>query len=578
MRYSKLFGKTNKTAKNFESTNATLLIKAGFIDQVMAGVYTYLPLGLKVLSKIENIVRNHMDKISSEVLMPSLAPKENWAKTGRLEKVDVLMQAIGANPISLAKNDNSYVLSPTHEELVTPLVQKFTTSYKQLPLAVYQIQTKYRNEPRAKSGLLRCREFRMKDLYSFHTNQNDLKEYYEVVKTAYNSIFKELGIGDDTVIALASGGDFTEDFSHEFQTRCDSGEDLIFYSPKAKIYYNLEVAPSKSPDFVQSDTTENSMQEVFGENIIGTKKIAEFLKIEIERTTKTIFYTIDDDKMIAAAVRGDYEINEIKLKKIVGTKKLELASAEKIREFTGSEVGYAGIINLRDDIQVFADDSIKGRKNFEMGANKTNMHLINVNFGRDLPEPTQYYDFKNAKEGDIFPETNELYEVFKASEVGNIFPLHTKFSDQFGFKYITNEGKEEPVYMGCYGLGTSRVLGVIVEKFHDEKGLIWPINIAPYKVHLIGLNLDNDSVLTQANELYSTLIKEGIEVLFDDRVDVNPGTKFADCDLIGIPIRLVVSARNNGQIEFSLRSTPDNKEMIDEDLVIEKIKLVTNIR
>lgn len=577
MKYSKLFGKTNKTAKNYESINATLLQKAGYIDQVMAGVYTYLPLGLRVLGKIENIVRNHMDKISSEVLMPSLAPKENWAKTGRLDKVDVLMQAIGANPISLAKNDNSYVLSPTHEELVTPLVQKFTTSYKQLPLAVYQIQTKYRNEPRAKSGLLRCREFRMKDLYSFHTNPNDLKEYYEVVKTAYNSIFKELGIGDDTVIALASGGDFTEDFSHEFQTRCDSGEDLIFYSSKAKVYYNLEIAPSKAPEFVQNDTDENTMQEVFGENVIGTKKLSEFLKIEIERTTKTIFYTIDDDKMIAAAVRGDYEINEIKLKKIIGTKKLELATAEKIKEFTGSEVGYAGIINLRSDIQVFADDSIKGRKNFEMGANKTNMHLINVNFGRDLPEPTQYFDFKNAKEGDIFPETNEVYEVFKASEVGNIFPLHTKFSDQFGFKFINKEGKEQPVYMGCYGLGTSRVLGVIVEKFHDDKGLIWPMNIAPFKVNLIALNLEDASILTQAEELYSKLLKENIEVLFDDRLDVNPGTKFADCDLIGIPIRLVVSSRNNGKVEFSMRSSTDVKKMLSQEGAIERIKSISNL-
>jgi prolyl-tRNA synthetase len=566
MKYSLLFGKTNRTAKEFDSINATLLQKAGYIDQVMAGVYTFLPLGLRVLSKIENIVREEMNKIASEVLMPSLSPREVWAKTGRLEKMDVMMQTQGANPASLAKNDSNYILNATHEEIVTPLASKFTYSYKQLPLALYQIQTKFRNEPRAKSGLLRCREFRMKDLYSFHKSPEDLKEYYEVVKAAYNQVFKRVGLGKDTFIALASGGDFTDDYSHEFQTKCESGEDLIFHAPKAQLHFNREIAPSQAI-LPEQESEQREKQEVLGEGIIGVEDLAKFLNIDVRKTTKTLFYQADD-QVVAVALRGDYEVNELKLKKILKSKKLELATAEAIKNLTGAEVGYAGILNLPDGIKVIFDDSLKGRTNFETGANKTNYHIINVNFGRDLAEPQEFHDIKLAKEGDIYYETGEVYEVYKASEVGNIFPLYTKFSDDFNFHFTKEDGSEGQVFMGCYGIGTSRIMGVVVEKFHDEKGIIWPINISPFHLHLIGLNLDDPVVFKKCEDVHSRLKQEGLEVLFDDRVDVKAGSKFNDAELIGIPNILVISAKTSGEeYEFKTRNDGQSRQLRLEEII-----------
>ncbi|HOY46251.1 MAG TPA: proline--tRNA ligase [Candidatus Dojkabacteria bacterium] len=566
MKYSLLFGKTNRTAKEFDSINATLLQKAGYIDQVMAGVYTFLPLGLRVLSKIENIVRDEMNKIASEVLMPSLSPRDVWAKTGRLEKMDVMMQTQGANPASLAKNDSNYILNATHEEIVTPLASKFTYSYKQLPLALYQIQTKFRNEPRAKSGLLRCREFRMKDLYSFHKSPEDLKQYYEVVKAAYNQVFKRVGLGKDTFIALASGGDFTDDYSHEFQTKCESGEDLIFHASKAQLHFNREIAPSQAI-LPEQESEQREKQEVLGEGIIGVEDLAKFLNIDVRKTTKTLFYQADD-QVVAVALRGDYEVNELKLKKILKSKKLELATAEAIKNLTGAEVGYAGILNLPDGIKVVYDDSLKGRVNFETGANKTNYHIINVNFGRDLAEPQEFHDIKLAKEGDIYYETGEVYEVYKASEVGNIFPLYTKFSDDFNFHFTKEDGSEGQVFMGCYGIGTSRIMGVVVEKFHDEKGIIWPINISPFHVHLIGLNLDDPVVFKKCEDVHSRLKQEGLEVLFDDRVDVKAGSKFNDAELIGIPNILIISAKTSGEeYEFKTRNDGQSRHLRLDEII-----------
>ena len=399
MRYSQLFGKTRKLAKEFDSVNATLLLKAGFINMTTAGVYSYLPLGLRVLKKVEDIVRKGMDPVAQEILMPSLAPQDLWIKTGRLESVDCLFKAMGANKLSLEKNSTEYVLNATHEEIVTPLAQEYILSYKQLPIAVYQIQTKYRNEPRAKSGLLRGREFRMKDAYSFHTNEEDLMVFYEKMKDVYMNIYKNLGIGEDTVIISASGGDFTKNSSHEFQTKCESGEDLIYQDKDTGEYFNKEII--SDPD-------------------------------------------------------------------------------------------------------------------------------------------------------------NPKYITFKGSEVGNIFPLGTKYSDSFDFNYVDATGKKQKVIMGCYGIGISRIIGVIVEKFHDDKGIIWPKEVAPYQVHLVGLNLDIAEVKEKAERLYKDLQEKGVEVLYDDRQDTSTGEKFGDADLIGIPNRVVVSKKtleSEDKFEFKKRVT-----------------------
>jgi prolyl-tRNA synthetase len=560
MKYSQLYTKTLKGAKEYESVNATLLTKAGFIDQTMAGVYSYLPLGLRVLNKIENIVREEMNTIGTEVLLPALSPKALWEQTGRLETVDVLMKTIGANKASLNKSTNEYVLNSTHEELMTPIAQKFNASYKDLPVALYQIQSKFRNEARAKSGLLRGREFRMKDLYSFHISEVDLKEYYEKVKEAYTTVFKRLGLGDDTVIALASGGDFTTDYSHEFQTKCEAGEDIIFYDETSNTYYNKEVAPSKTPD-IEQDTNQKPKEEVFGENIIGVEELATFLNIKVEKTVKTLIFQTETDEVIVAAIRGDYDINQNKLRNLVGCKLLRLASADVVTRITGAIVGYAGLLNLPDSIKTFVDDSIEHHVNFECGANKDHYHVINVNWDRDLKRPAEFYDIKEAKVGDLNPATGKTFETFKAAEVGNIFPLYTKFSKSFGYTFIDPSGKEQLVNMGSYGIGTSRLMGVIAEKMHDAKGLVWPKAVAPFQVYLMSLRGGEE----KSEQLYADLSQAGIEVLWDNR-DINPGEKFADADLLGIPVRLVISAKTGEQVEWKNRTSTESELLSVEEV------------
>lgn len=549
MKYSQLPFKTTKTiAKDSQSKNSRLLTQAGYIHKELAGVYTFLPLGLRVLNKIEAIIREEMDTISAEVFMPSLAPIAHWETTKRFHSVDVLMKTTPANALAKAKNETEYVLSPTHEDMVTPLVKEFVHSYKDLPVAVYQIQTKFRNEPRAKSGLLRCREFRMKDLYSFHIHEEDLKRYYEVVKQVYFHVFERLGLKHGLYLTLASGGDFTKDYSHEFQAVCDAGEDIIFHVKSKNITFNREVAPSKAPHIDDSNVEEKQREDVESPGIVGVDQLVKFLNIPITQTVKTMLFEDENKNVIAAAVRGDYDVNEEKLRKVSSVQSLALASAETVKRVTNAEIGYAGLLNLPEEVRVFMDESMRGRRNLEMGANKTGYHCTNVNFGRDLKEPDAFFDIKTAKEGDMYPETEEVYEVYKAAEVGNIFPLNVKFSEAFDFTYIDENGKKMPIYMGSYGIGPSRVMGVIVEKYADEKGLVWPHNIAPFTVHLISLHAND-----KAGVIYKELVKEGVEVFYDDRETASAGEKFADADLMGMPVRLVVSSKTEDNVEWKER-------------------------
>lgn len=548
--------------------NAKLLIRAGFIDKLMAGVYTFLPLGYRVLAKIENIIRSEMDKIGQEILMPALSPKKNWQQTGRLESVDVLFSAKGANAKSQKLNSAEYVLNSTHEEIITPLIKKFVNSYKDLPTAVYQIQSKFRNEARPKSGLLRGREFRMKDLYSFHKSEAELKKYYEQSKQAYTKVFERLGIGKDTFITLASGGDFTKDYSHEFQTKCETGEDLIFQAKSINICYNREIAPSRAPKLSQKKESFKELKEVHGKGIITVAKLAKFLDIPASQTTKTMIYKTDKGDVVAAAVRGNYDINEEKLTKVLSCRRVELATPEEIKKITGAAVGYAGLLNLPKEVKIIMDESIDGRINMEMGANKTDYHLLNVNFGRDIKKPKKFYDIKVAQNGDLHPETGEAYEVWRGAEVGNIFPLNTKFSKAFDYYYTDKNGKKKIIYMGSYGIGPSRLMGVIAEKFSDEKGLIWPEQVAPFKVHLLSLNQNKE-----ADKIYQNLATTGIEVLYDDREDISAGEKFAGADLIGCPYRLVVSAKTlkTNSVELKKRSS-EKFELLKIEELAKKLK------
>lgn len=534
MKYTQILLKTSKESPADEnSRNAELLIRGGFIHKEMAGVYSYLPLGLKVLKKIEQIVREEMEAVgASEILMPALSAKANWKQTGRWDEVDVLFK------MELSEG-KEVALNPTHEEVVTPLVQLFANSPKDFPKCVFQIQNKFRNEPRAKSGLLRGREFLMKDAYSFHTSQEDFERYYNIMTNAYHNIYKRLGIGNITKFVAADGGAFSE-FSHEFQTLSPIGEDELFYIKSEDRYLNREITPCTAQLWNNEEEALQPMQEVLGKDIIGVEELSKFLKIPIKKTTKTILFETENEKVIAGVVRGNREIDTRKLKKLVGCKSLELASEETVKRVTGSPVGYAGVLNLAKEVQVFWDESCKNRVNFEMGANKEHYHTININFGRDIKKPEEFYDIKVAQAGDFYPKTGEQYETYKAIEVGNIFPLSHKFSRAFHFN---SEGKD--IIMGCYGIGISRTMGVLAEIFADDKGLIWPENVAPAKVYLAPIGR-NDTVYQKADALYDELQNAGIEVLYDDRRDkkTGPGTKFADHELLGIPYRVVLSERN----------------------------------
>ena len=566
MLYSKLFGKTTKIAKDLDSVSATLLTKGGFIDQTMAGAYTFLPLGLRVLTKVENIVRNEMNKIGQEVLMASLAPFSLWETTGRAESVDVLFQAVGANKHSLEKNSTAYILNSTHEEVITPLAKKFNLSYKDLPLTLYQIQTKFRNEARPKSGLLRTREFRMKDLYSFHVSEGDLKEYYEIVKEAYLNVYKSLGLENFTYIALASGGDFTKDYSHEFQVKCLAGEDTLFRIPSTGITYNKEVTPSRIPKPNEMHKKQK-LSKIHTPGAISVSQVINLLQVNKEQLVKTMIYTRNDGTNFAIAVRGDYELNEIKIEKELEAQGVKLASDKVVMDITGAKVGFAGIKGIEDKLDIYYDDSLMGIVNMVMGACETDYHLVNVNFDEDIKKPAKFYDFKMAKQGDKSPNTDEVYEVFKASEVGNIFPLNTKFTKAFNYTYTNAQGIEMPIYMGSYGIGTTRLVGVIAELFNDEKGLIWPIAIAPFKVHLIGLNLEDSQIKHKAESIYKKLLSSEIEVLFDDREETSAGEKFTDADLIGCPIRAVVSRKTGDTIEIKLRKEKESRLLSVEELI-----------
>lgn len=561
MKSSQLFTKTRKNAPADEvAHNAQLLIRAGFIHKEMAGVYAYLPLGLKVIENIKQVVREEMNAIGGQELsMTTLQPKEIWEKTDRWDdtKVDNWFKTKLANGTELG-------VGLTHEEPIVDTLRDYVSSYKDLPFSVYQIGPKFRNELRAKSGLLRGREFLMKDMYSFARTQAEHEEIYEKTSTAYSKVYKRLGIGDITFRVKADGGIFTEKYSDEFQTISPVGEDTLFQVPETDIYYNEEIAPSNAP-VVATHEEEKPLQEVEGKDVIGVEALAQFLNVPVEKTTKTMLYQADDGRIIAAAVRGGYDVNTIKLRKVVGAKTLNLADEDTVKSVTGAEVGYAGLLNLPKEITVVVDESCSNRVNFEMGANKTHSHTTNVNWGRDLPVPDKFHDIKVARKGDVDPETGKEYILSRAVEVGNIFPLETKYTDALDVYFTDDKGQKQSIISGCYGIGISRLMGVIAEHFADDKGLVWPENIAPFKVYLVQIGDTSE----QAQRLYDELSQKGITVLWDDR-DVRPGEKFADAELIGLPHRVVVSEKLGGQVEYSSR-TGNEKEVLTVEALLAKL-------
>ncbi|MCL2038136.1 proline--tRNA ligase [Candidatus Saccharibacteria bacterium] len=566
MKRTQLFTKTSKTAPADEvARNAQLLIRAGFIHKEMAGAYAFLPLGLRVIEKIKNIVREEMNAIGGqETMMTALQPRELFERTNRWDDavVDNWFKTELKSGVKLG-------LGLTHEEPFTISVGEYAQSYKDFPLFVYQIASKFRNELRAKSGILRCREFLMKDMYSFARSQTEHDELYEQAAAAYTRVYDRLGIGDITFRTKADGGYFTENYSDEYQTLSLIGEDTLFHVPGTDKWFNQEVAPSQAPLLDNQDKEEKPLENVEGEGVIGVNALAKMLGITPEQTTKTMLYVTDSGEVVAAAVRGGYDINEIKLRKVLNVKSLKLADEETVRKVTGAEIGYAGLLNLPKEVRVIVDESCANRTNFEMGGNQTNLHAMNVNWGRDLPSPEKFFDIKTAKEGDLDPETGQIYEVERSIEAGNIFPLESKYTDALDVYYTDEKGERQSIIMGCYGIGISRVMGIIAEVFADDRGLVWPKSVAPFQVYLINIG-DDEEVLREATAIYKDLQVNGAEVIWDDRPEARPGEKFADADLMGIPWRVVVSAKtlNKNGFELKARASDETLDVGPRELIL----------
>lgn len=560
MRMTQLFSKTLKQAPADEvAKNAQLLIRAGFVHKEMAGVYAYLPLGLRVLERIKQIVRQEMDRAGGqELMMTTLQPSDIWEKTNRWDDavVDNWFKTRLANGTELG-------VGLTHEEPVVDAAKGGISSYKDLPRTVYQIGNKFRNEKRAKSGILRGREFIMKDAYTFARDQAQHQQVYERLAAAYQAIYRRLGIGAVTYRVKADGGIFTKQYSDEFQTKSPIGEDTVFHVPDTDLYYNQEVAPAQAPAYDQP-ATPLAMEVVATPGAVTVEQLATQLGLPVHRTVKTILYQADD-QVVAVAIRGDRAVNEVKLRSLLQARAVRLADPTTVRQVTGAEVGFAGLIGLPDTVRVVADDSTAGLVNFELGANQTDQHMINVNWGRDLPRPERFYDVKEAQAGDSDPDSGRTYEVFTAVEVGNIFPLESKYSDALDLYYSDEAGQRQSIVMGSYGIGISRLMGVIAEHFSDDRGLVWPEAIAPYRVHLVAIGRSGTQA---ADALYERLQSQQIEVLYDDRDD-RPGIKFADADLMGIPWRLTVSDRGvaAGTLELTHRADGNTRILTEAEVL-----------
>lgn len=561
MKSSQLFTRTFKQAPAEEvSKNAQLLIRAGYVYKVMAGVYAYTPLGLRVLENIKQIVREEMNAIGGqELIMSSLQRRETWEETGRWddEVVDIWFK-------SKLKDGTDVGFGWSHEEAIIEMLKTYLSSYKELPINVYQFQTKLRNELRAKSGIMRGREFVMKDMYSCSLDAEQHEAFYQSCIEAYKKVFGRIGIGENTYVTFASGGAFTQ-YSHEFQTICDAGEDKIYMVPSTGEAFNEEVAPSRAPELNVLDEPK-PLEVIDAPGIVGVEALTQHLGIAPELTTKTMLYVAESGDVIAAVVRGDYGVNEDKLKAVLEVSNLRLANEDIVRGATSADPGYAGLLNLPDAIRVVVDESCERLVNFETGANQTGHHAVNVNWERDLPKPEAFYDIKTAKEGDLHPDTGEVYVIHKTAEVGNIFNFGIQKSKDTNFVFTDENGEQQYVHLGSYGIGITRLMGVLAENFSDDKGLVWPDSVAPFRVYLARLG-DDRAVIDAADTLYERLTSWGVNVLYDD-TDRRPGEKFADADLLGMPHRIIISAKTiaANQYEYKKRTEQDSTLLSQEDL------------
>lgn len=565
MRMSKMYMPTlREVPSEAEIPSHKLLVKAGMIRKLVSGVYSYLPLGYRVIRKIEKIVREEMDRAGSqELLMSAIQPAELWQASGRWDN-------FGPEMFKLKdRNDRKFCLGPTHEEYFTNLIKDEIKSYKQLPLNLYQIQTKYRDEKRPRFGLIRGREFIMKDAYSFDKDEEGLKEAYLNMWTAYEKVFDRLKLRYKVV--EGDSGAMGGSDSHEFMAMSEVGESLVAYcdscdyaatDEKAKVVYELEV----------KDEDELQMEKIHTPNVGTIEELAEFLGICANNFVKSLIYKYEDE-IIVVMIPGDRELNIIKLCNSLGIAEheLELADAETVEEVTGAKVGFAGPIGLKKKVRLILDSRVTKMKNFVVGANETDYHIKNVNYGRDFTGEV-VEDLLVIKQGDRCPNCGAILKLDRGIEVGNIFQLGTKYSKSLGATFLDENGKEKPFVMGSYGIGVTRSMSAIIEQNHDENGIIWPLVVAPYHVIITVINTKKEEQMALGEKLYSELEDAGLEVLLDDRKE-RAGVKFNDRDLIGIPIRITVGKKAPENIvEYSLRKSSNERVEISIDEIIERIK------
>lgn len=541
-----LLATLKETPNDAEVVSHQLMLRAGMIRKLGSGLYTWLPLGLKVLRKVEHIVREEMNRSGAmEILMPAVQPAELWQETGRWE-------TFGGQLLTMRdSNDRDYCFGPTHEEVITDLMRQELQSYKQLPINCYQIQTKFRDEIRPRFGVMRAREFIMKDAYSFHLNQACLQHTYDIMYQTYCRIFDRLGLRYRAV--EADTGAIGGAVSHEFQVLADSGEDVIFYSDKSNYAANIEQATSEFPPKASMPPQE-ALKKVATPQKETIAEVADFLKINPEQTVKTLIVEGVEHPLVALVLRGDDELNEVKAAKHPLVKSpLKFADAAAIMKAISAPIGSIGPVNL--NLPVIADHHALAMTSFVCGANEAGHHYMNAAWGRDAFYQ-EAFDLRNVKEGDVSPDGQGKLQACRGIEVGHVFQLGDKYAKAMNASVINEEGKLQTMVMGCYGLGISRVVAAAIEQHHDEQGIIWPQNIAPFQLVIIPINGHRSlTVKEEAEKLYQQFQANGIDVLLDDRNE-RPGVLFADNDLIGIPHRLVIGERNlaQGLIEYKARN------------------------
>ena len=542
-----------------EAESHKLMLKAGLIRQLSSGTYSYLPLGLKALRKVENIIREEMDAVGGlEVLLPALQPSDLWKESGRYDD-------LGEDMVSfIDRHKSEHILGPTHEEVITDLIRREVKSYRQLPLLIYQIQTKFRDEMRPRFGVIRSKEFIMKDAYSFHTDWDDLDKRYQRMYDAYCKIFQRCGL--KYIAVEADPGIMGGNVSHEFMVLSERGEDTVVACKACGYAASLDMAECPAPE--KCELSLKPLTELDTPNAKTIEQVSSILKVKPRKMVKTIIYQ-SKEGVTAALVRGDHEVNTVKLAKVLKVKELELADEKTICSVTNAPVGFAGPVGLKD-VKIVCDYQLYLLSNFVTGANKKDKHIVNVNIQRDF-KPDEMADIRYITDGEQCPKCKAKIKRSQAIEIGHIFKLGTKYSKALGAGFLDNKGEENLITMGCYGIGVNRIIASLIESSYDKDGIIWPRALSPYQVLLLPLE-PSGPIAEYAQALYTQLKEAGLEVLLDDR-DERPGIKFKDADLIGIPLRVTIGARNldKGKVEIVTRSDKETV-LVGKNEVLNKLK------